>query len=230
MNINSPTICIGQTATLIASGASTYTWNTGATTGVIAVTPSTNTNYSVTGNASGCANTFSTSTLVNVLALPSVSLSAVASTVCINNKTLAITGSPSGGTLTGAGLNGNIFNPNQAGAGNYSFNYVYSDANKCSNAATLSINVSACLAINSYGNNLEIYLFPNPSNNEIKLNVPQGLLNAEFSIYDLSGRKIISEKINSLNTTINCQNFENGIYNLLITNKEKLISRKFIKG
>jgi hypothetical protein len=47
------------TATLTASGASTYTWNTSATTTAIAVSPSVTTNYTVTGtNASnGCTNT-----------------------------------------------------------------------------------------------------------------------------------------------------------------------------
>lgn len=50
-------ICVGQTASLTASGASTYTWNTTATTAVIAVSPTINTTYTVIGtDANGCEN------------------------------------------------------------------------------------------------------------------------------------------------------------------------------
>lgn len=56
VNVSSPTICAGQTATLAASGATTYSWNTGATTSTVAVTPSSTTMYTVTGtDASGCS-------------------------------------------------------------------------------------------------------------------------------------------------------------------------------
>ena len=51
-------LCVGQTANLTASGATSYTWSTNATTPVIAITPSTTTNYTVNGvDANGCANT-----------------------------------------------------------------------------------------------------------------------------------------------------------------------------
>lgn len=54
---NTSLICNGQTATLTASGANTYTWNTSATGSVIAVSPSITATYTVTGtNASGCSN------------------------------------------------------------------------------------------------------------------------------------------------------------------------------
>jgi hypothetical protein len=52
-------ICSGQTVSLTANGASSYTWNTAATTTVIAISPSVTTTYSVTGSAANnCTNTF----------------------------------------------------------------------------------------------------------------------------------------------------------------------------
>jgi hypothetical protein len=49
-------ICNGQTASLTASGATTYSWNTSATTSVIAVSPSVTTSYTVTGtNTNSCS-------------------------------------------------------------------------------------------------------------------------------------------------------------------------------
>ncbi|MBK7666584.1 MAG: T9SS type A sorting domain-containing protein [Sphingobacteriaceae bacterium] len=50
-------ICVGQTVTLNATGATTYTWNTSSTSSSIAVSPSVTTTYSVTGtNANNCSN------------------------------------------------------------------------------------------------------------------------------------------------------------------------------
>lgn len=51
-------ICIGQSATLTASGASTYTFNPGGNGSSIVVSPSVTTNYTVTGtDANSCQNT-----------------------------------------------------------------------------------------------------------------------------------------------------------------------------
>lgn len=57
---NASLICTGQTASLTASGAITYTWNTASTNSVISVTPSVTTNYTVTGtDINGCSNVYS---------------------------------------------------------------------------------------------------------------------------------------------------------------------------
>lgn len=50
-------LCVGNTASLTAGGANTYTWSTTATTTVIAISPTVTTSYSVTGTgANGCKN------------------------------------------------------------------------------------------------------------------------------------------------------------------------------
>ena len=60
-------LCVGQTASLTASGASSYTWNTTGTTSVIAVSPITTTNYTVTGvDGNGCLNTATITQSVSV--------------------------------------------------------------------------------------------------------------------------------------------------------------------
>ena len=55
---NNTLLCVGETATLTASGATSYTWNTTANTAAIAVSPTVATSYTVTGtDANGCVNT-----------------------------------------------------------------------------------------------------------------------------------------------------------------------------
>jgi hypothetical protein len=48
---SSNSICSGQSATLTASGAASYSWNTGPTTSVIIVSPTTTTTYTVVGTS-----------------------------------------------------------------------------------------------------------------------------------------------------------------------------------
>ena len=63
--VNSTSVCIGNTATLTASGATTYTWNTGALTNSIVITPSITTSYTVIGANGSCASQTITSVTVD---------------------------------------------------------------------------------------------------------------------------------------------------------------------
>ncbi len=101
--VNSPTICAGQTATLTATGGTTYVWDSGATTNPISVTPATTTSYTVTGTTGGCSGTAIATVTVNPLSVTTV-----------NSPTLCA-GIPA--TLTAAGATsyswstGSIINP-----------------------------------------------------------------------------------------------------------------------
>jgi gliding motility-associated-like protein len=65
--VNSPTVCAGVTAILTATGGTTYTWDTGATTNPLSVTPATTTSYTVTANTGGCTGTAVATVTVNPL-------------------------------------------------------------------------------------------------------------------------------------------------------------------
>ncbi len=55
---SSPSVCAGEQMTLSVSGSDTYTWNTGATTSSIIITPTSSITYTATGTntLSGCWN------------------------------------------------------------------------------------------------------------------------------------------------------------------------------
>jgi uncharacterized repeat protein (TIGR01451 family) len=81
--VSSATICVGETTTLQASGASNYLWNTGANTASIQVSGTVTTPYSVTGrNASGCQAVATGMLMVNGGPLI---IGIVQSTACVNN-------------------------------------------------------------------------------------------------------------------------------------------------
>jgi gliding motility-associated-like protein len=89
--INGPTnICTGTSATLTASGGSTYSWSTTETTSSITVTPAGSTTYSVLVSAGTCTNTASFT--VNTGPNLSVNISGNTSVCSGSNTTLTATG------------------------------------------------------------------------------------------------------------------------------------------
>lgn len=109
ISVNDGTICSGQTFTINASGANTYTYSSGSNT----VTPTSNTTYSITGTSSqGCvsSNTAMSSIVVN----PSPTLSVNNGTICSGqNFTITATGADtytySGGSNIVSPINNTIY-------------------------------------------------------------------------------------------------------------------------
>ena len=75
------TICNGQSATLTASGANTYSWSNGALTAMVALNPTINTTYTVIGtNTAGCSD--ANSQTITVIASPTVSIASSTNVIC----------------------------------------------------------------------------------------------------------------------------------------------------
>ena len=78
---------------------------------------------------SGCHDT-ATAT-IQVLASPNIVWSSIG-TVCTNTPSINLNATPSGGTYTGSGVTGNVFDPTSVGAGSRSITYVVTGTNGCS--------------------------------------------------------------------------------------------------
>ena len=84
-------VCAGGIATLTASGANTYLWNTEEVTPTISVTPSVSTTYTVTGyDTNGCSMTVSR--VMNVEALPVIQVLGTKTICAGQSTTLTATG------------------------------------------------------------------------------------------------------------------------------------------
>lgn len=91
---SSSTICVGTSATLTATGATTYSW-TGSlgTTAAITVTPSATTIYTVTGTGATCSTPNVKTFTITTNASPSITVNS--GTICSGSS---FTMAPSGGT------------------------------------------------------------------------------------------------------------------------------------
>lgn len=130
--LGNSTICPGQNASLSAAGATSYTWNTGAFTNSITVTPTTSTTYTVMGTAGTCSATATVS--VNVLSTPVITVNN--GTICTGSS---FTINPSGAsTYTIQGGNA-VVSPNTTS----SYSVVGTGTNGCiSSTATSSVLVN----------------------------------------------------------------------------------------
>ncbi|MEM7659641.1 MAG: T9SS type A sorting domain-containing protein [Bacteroidota bacterium] len=79
---------------------------------------------------------------ITVLAAPNATLTAAADTVCLDASMITLTGMPMGGTFSGPGVTGNMFDPDAAGAGTAPISYVFTDGSGCSDTAETIVVVS----------------------------------------------------------------------------------------
>ncbi len=185
-------------------------------------------------------------TSVTVNPNPIVSLS-LANLIHLKAATVTLSGSPSGGTYTGPGVVGNIFNSTNAGLGKKVIFYNYTslagcsgsataittvyDTTACSTFDTLFINV-AVVGLTAPNNLGTLKIWPNPANDHIIID------NGNIAI--LSGYKVKIESIlgqEAFKSSINQQQFSvdlstwsgKGVYLVhIIDNQDNIIVTKKI--
>ncbi len=230
ISVNSATVCSGNTATLTATGVSSYTWTSPVSnSAIITVTPSSTTVYSVSGNAAGCPGVASATTMVTVNPTPTVSLAAITSTPCAGTNTIALTGTPAGGIYSGTGVTGASFNPSTAGT--FTVVYSYTATNNCSSSDSKSIMVNACVGIEEF-NMADVKLYPNPAHDILYINLNNTNSGTKYvEVYDVVGKKVLS--INTTETLVSLSTGEltNGVYivKIQVENAKPVIAR-FIKN
>lgn len=117
VSVSSATICAGETTTLTASGANTYSWSTGATIDSVTVSPTSTASYTVTGiSALGCVGTGIGTVVVNPLPVVTISsnadLASNSATICKGQAaTLTASGADSYSWSTGAIIDSITVNP-----------------------------------------------------------------------------------------------------------------------
>lgn len=87
LSASTDTICVGETAVLTASGATTYSWSGGlGTNNAITVSPASTTTYTVTGTTGGATGTANIAVIV--YPIPNVNILASANPICKGDSAL----------------------------------------------------------------------------------------------------------------------------------------------
>ena len=161
-------VCLGETATLVATGGGAYEWNTGDTTATVIYTPSITTTYVVTVSyTNGCSSTDNVTVTVN--SIPSVSLSAVPDPFAYTGQVVTFTAFP-------AGYNNYIFYVNNVLVQSGSSNIYQSNTLENGQVVTVITNETGC---NSEPDSMVMDIKPIPN---------------AFTPYDLDGKNDIFVK------------------------------------
>lgn len=142
-----PSLCIGESAQLTASGGSTYTWDNGLGAGATQnVTPAATTTYNVTGtDANGCENI--TAVTVTISAAPAVTAAADFTSICSGTSAI-LTGGGAVNYLWDQGLGiGGSFTVSPTATTTYAV--TGTSASGCSNSANITVTVNSLPTISA---------------------------------------------------------------------------------
>jgi PKD repeat protein len=134
-------VCPGASGAMVANGAASYLWNTGATTSSILVTPAGTTVYTVTGTSLGCS---ATATAVAAVSNSMTVYAGSGDTVCLGGS-VTLQALPSSGSFQyqwtpSTGLSSTtVSNPVSTPSTDITYSVTVTDINGCSGSSTVSV-------------------------------------------------------------------------------------------
>ncbi len=219
-------VCVGSSLTQTVTGATTYTWNTGANTNTLLLSPTGNTVSSVNGtNANGCIGSYSRAISVN--ALPVLAVTSSNTLICAG-ETASLTVSGVTSCTWNSGATGLSFTSSPTLTTTYTLSGT--DQNGCNNTASFTQSVNTCTGIQeSHSESVGITIFPNPGNGIFTLNtrLSAGILNVE--IFNSVGVLVQTENVELNTGKIDLSNYPDGLYYVIIRSGQDQSVIKLIK-
>lgn len=182
-------------------------------------------------DANGCEGTASARVFINLA--PEVSISALSSHFCPEDNPVALSVSPEGGILTGAGIANGFFNPSNAGVGTHLIRYEFLSANGCFGYADLDLTVNSCNNVLSHEKNM-YNIYPNPFSDRLvitwqhKTKYPLAI-----KLIDMLGKELFSAITSSDSSEsvylIHTYSLPSGIYQLRLIDLENQLQFAVIK-
>lgn len=77
---------------------------------------------------------------------------------------------------------------------------------------------------------LKFDMYPNPSADEVKIQLPSGTSSASVSMYDYVGRLVYTKTVTDVDNTIDVRDLSQGMYLLRVTTDTKVGAKQFIKS
>jgi len=228
------TICAGESVTLVASGGTTYFWNTTETTANITVTPNTQTTYSVIAYNGTCAGQLAT-VVIGVDPAPTAIASASATNVAVNDV-INFSNIGSVGTsyswAFGDGQSSTTASPTHfyTMQGTYTV-IMTATLGNCTASDTLTIIVGPVAIEEAFWGG-QVSVFPNPTSGELNLDmdftVAQDLRvtvmdNLGRIVYDFANDDVIAQKL-----LVDLSNEASGIYNVRIQAGTQQVTKRIL--
>jgi hypothetical protein len=225
----SPSVCLGNSITLVASGANTYTWSSGPISNSVVLSPTVSSGYNYTVYASyttACNSTGSISVSFNPL--PNINATLSNSVICLGQTTnLNVTGGITYTWSTGSNSSSVIVSPSVT----TTYSVSGENSNGCLNTDSITLIVNSCTGLTGsiFINNF-INIFPNPNNGEFALILNSIPEKSFLEIYNSIGQAILRKPLVESTTKIDLKEHANGIYFVKLTdNGQQFFISKIIK-
>jgi hypothetical protein len=229
---NSP-VCFGETILLIQMNAvfgSSYEWtgpnsySSSNQNPEILFSDFINSGIYTVAVTSPANCTATASTVVTVNPLPVVAFDLQEDTFCFHTPVVGLTGgTPPGGTYHGPGvINGNQFDPNVTGPGDFVITYRYTDTNGCVNSADARMIILVCTEIDEGLELSDLKVYPNPVTSDLNIETKNA---TKMSLYTSTG--ILVKEIRFTSDAIQVVDMNEvgqGIYFLCVEYDSKSIS------
>lgn len=209
---SSVAVCAGASATLNASGATTYSWNSvsAGTLGQVVYTPNSTSTFTLVASTQSlnatCLSTYVSTVLVN----PIPSMNAVADktiSICRGvSNTLTATGAL---TYTWSGLNSNAAQVIVTPSTTTTYTVFGSSSAGCEGNAQVQVKVTICSGITEIATTSVFEVYPNPAKNEIHIKSDILML---LELLDMNGRLIKMITINTGDCTLDISSLSRGMY------------------
>lgn len=210
-------ICKGDSITLTAQnngwGNYNYQWlpllssmvPPDGTGDVVTVAPDATITFTLTANVIDAVCDTMLMVPVEVHTPPAINFTGLPDTVFVTDLPYTLTGIPAGGTFSGTGISGNMFDPSVAGPGGpYVISYSYTDAFSCTGDSSQSTIVLNNTGFYHYHHDYLFNLSPNPSSGEFVMHAQLPLTGeaVQVIIRDMYGKIWYDQLLGLTNGTL----------------------------
>lgn len=154
--------------------------------------------------------------------LPSVTATATSDTICAGDPVTLSGGGAATYSWSNSVVDGVAFTPTAT----QTYTVVGTDANGCTNSATVTVVVKTCVGIEDIFGNEILSVYPNPSAGLFQMLVKKDV---QISVFSIDGRLLQSQRLTPGNQLLNLENQASGIYILQINTSEGQYRMKLIK-
>ncbi|MBA3649413.1 MAG: T9SS type A sorting domain-containing protein [Chitinophagales bacterium] len=237
-------VCAGERTMLVAEnlgpGAFNYQWTpilpgmipADGANDTISVPINTSISFLVTATEINNQCDTSISITVNAKPTPTVSLSGLEPFYYRKSPPDTLFGEPSGGTFSGPGIDGNVFNPLLAGVGGpYQIIYSLNGSNGCTGRDTMVTTVIEYIGINN-PTSINYALYPNPANESFIIEIKNIAQDAYVKISTIEGRIYSEANIsafpNTVSKSFDVSQWPKGTYIVEINSGAQIVRTKVV--
>jgi hypothetical protein len=222
-------ICSGETSTLIATGADTYTWSSGSFGQAANVTPNTTSVYTLNTISSsqqyGINCPLITTVEVHVNPTPTVNATSTPSSICRSESvTIVATGANTYSWSVGGSTATLVLTPTVITT--LIFTVTGTDTQSCSSTAVVQVKVNSCNGISEAVANPEFAVYPNPNNGDFTVRFNSAMYLNVVNELGQQVKTISLDETNNFSSTV--KGLASGIYFVSGEKDGQRLTRKIV--